>query len=281
MQRARFSGLSAYLTRSDHMKVGITQIILKDTPLADILQLCVDAEYEAVELVFSEGGDPEVDMSDDEIRGVRKQCDEAGIEIGSSIAWYAERGCFLSADKAEREHGKKCLRRSIEIAHVLGVDAVLLHPGQLTADATYQEAWDWMLGELKEIAPSAEEKGVTVGIENVWNKFLLSPKEMADFVDAVGSPRVGTYLDTANMMFYGFPEHWIRGLGDRIARVHFKDFVRREKNFVPLMDGDTDWPTIVQDLRNIGYDRPVIHEVGGDRDLQIEMAKRMKKIVSL
>ena len=75
--------------------------------------------------------------------------------------------------------------------------------------------------------------------------------------------------------------HWIRGLGDRIARVHFKDFVRREKNFVPLMDGDTDWPTIVQDLRNIGYDRPVIHEVGGDRDLQIEMAKRMKKIVSL
>ncbi len=263
------------------MKVGITQIILKDTPLADILQLCVDAEYEAVELVFSEGGDPEVDMSDDEIRGVRKQCDEAGIEIGSSIAWYAERGCFLSADKAEREHGKKCLRRSIEIAHVLGVDAVLLHPGQLTADATYQEAWDWMLGELKEIAPSAEEKGVTVGIENVWNKFLLSPKEMADFVDAVGSPRVGTYLDTANMMFYGFPEHWIRGLGDRIARVHFKDFVRREKNFVPLMDGDTDWPTIVQDLRNIGYDRPVIHEVGGDRDLQIEMAKRMKKIVSL
>lgn len=263
------------------MKIGVTQIILGDYSLQDVIGLCTDAGYEAVELVFGEGRDPDVDMSDDEIRGVRKLCDDAGVEIGSSIAWYADRGCMVSPDKAAREQSKKCLRRSIEIANVLGVDAVLLHPGQLTAEATYQEAWDWMLGEMKEVAPLAEEKGVTVGIENVWNKFLLSPKEMGDFVDAVGSPRVGCYLDTANMMFYGYPEHWIRGLGDRIARVHFKDFVRREKTFVPLMDGDTDWATVVKDLRDIGYDRPVIHEVGGDRDLQIEMAKRMKKIVSL
>jgi L-ribulose-5-phosphate 3-epimerase len=263
------------------MKIGVTQIILKDHSLDDVIGLCVDAGYDAVELVFGEGSDPDVDMSDDEIRGVRKKCDDAGIEIGSSIAWYAERGCFLSESPSEREKGVKCLRRSIEVANVLGVDAVLLHPGQLTASATYQEAWDWMLSELKEIAPLAEEKGVTVGIENVWNKFLLSPKEMADFVDAVGSPRVGAYLDTANMMLYGYPEHWIRGLGSRISRVHFKDFVRRDKSFVPLMDGDTEWGTIVKDLRDIGYDSYVIHEVGGDRDLQIEMAKRMRKIVSL
>lgn len=263
------------------MKIGITQIILKDKSLDYVIGLCVDAGYDAVELVFEEGSDSDIDMSDDEIRGVRKKCNDAGIEIGSSIAWYAERGCFLSESSEEREQGKKCLRRSIEVANVLGVDAVLLHPGQLSANATYEQSWDWMLGELKEIAPLAEEKGVTVGIENVWNKFLLSPKEMADFVDAVGSSRIGTYLDTANMMLYGYPEHWIRGLGSRISRVHFKDFVRREKTFVPLMDGDTEWGTIVKDLRDIGYDSYVIHEVGGDRDLQIEMAKRMRKIVSL
>lgn len=263
------------------MKIGVTQIILSKLSLDETLQLCQDAGYEAIELVFGEGRDPDVNMSDDEIRGVKAKCDAAGIEVGSSIAQYAERGSLLSPDSAEREQGKKSLVRSVEIANVLGVDAVLLHPGQLTAAGTYEEAWDVMLGILKDVAPLAEEKGVSIGVENVWNKFLLSSREMAQFVDAVGSKRVGTYLDTANMMAYGYPEHWIRGLGDRIVRVHFKDFARREHRFVNLMDGDTDWATIMKDLRAIGYEAPVIHEVGGDRDLQIEMAKRMKKIVAM
>ena len=263
------------------MKIGVTQIILSKLSLDEILQLCQDAGYEALELVFSEGGDPDVNMSDSEIRGVRRKCDDAGIEVSSSIGRYAERGGLLSPDSALREQGKKTLVRSVEIAQVLGVDAVLLHPGQLTAEGTYDQAWDWMLGIMKEVAPVAEEKGVTIGIENVWNKFLLSAREMAQFVDAVGSDRVGTYLDTANMMAYGYPEHWVRGLGSRIARVHFKDFLRREHRFVHLMDGDTDWPTLVKDLRDIGYEAPVIHEVGGDREVQLEMAKRMQKIVSM
>ena len=100
----------------------------------------------------------------------------------------------MHPDKVQRDQGQKCLARSIEIAHTLGVDAVLLHPGQLTADATYQEAWDWMVGGMREIAPLAEERGVTVGIENVWNKFLLSPREAGQMVDEVGSPRSGSIL---------------------------------------------------------------------------------------
>ena len=83
------------------MKIGVTQIILGDYSLDDVIGLCVDAGYDAVELVFGEGKDPDVNMSDDEIRAVRKKCDDAGIEIGSSIAWYAERGCFLSPSSAE------------------------------------------------------------------------------------------------------------------------------------------------------------------------------------
>ena len=170
------------------MKIGVTQIILGKYSLDEVLQLCQDAGYEAVELVFSEGGDPDINMSDDEIRGVRKKCDDAGIEVGSSLARYAERGSLLDPDPAVREQGTRSLVRSAEIANVLGVDAILLHPGQLTAGETYQQAWDWMLGIMKEVAPVAEEKGVSIGVENVWNKFLLSPREMAQFVDAVERP---------------------------------------------------------------------------------------------
>ena len=100
-------------------------------------------------------------------------------------------------------------------------------------------------------------------------------------VDEVDSEWVGTYLDTANMMAYGYPEHWIRELGNRIKRVHFKDFKRREHRFVNLLDGDTDWPTVMRELRAIGYDEYVIHEVGGDRETQIDIAKRMRQIVAM
>ncbi len=263
------------------MKIGVTQIILGRLSLDETLELCGTAGYEALELVFSDGGDPDVNMSDDEIRTVRGKCDAAGLEIGSSIAQYQDRGNFLSLNSGDREQGVRCLARSIEIAHVLGIDSVLLHPGQLNAEGSYDQAWDLMLGAIRDLAPSAEEKGVSVGIENVWNKFLLSPREMAAFVDAVGSPRVGTYLDTANMMAYGFPEHWIRGLGSRIVRVHFKDFSRREHRFVDLMDGDTDWSTVMAELRAIGYRSPVVHEVSGNREAQIETARRMRKIVAM
>jgi len=263
------------------MKIGVTQIILGDWSLDDTLGLCQEAGYEALELVFGAGRDPDVDMSDDEIRAVKSKCDAAGVEVTSAIAWYEDRGNLLSPEKSANEAGLKSLNRAIDIANVLDIGAILLHPGQLTVDGTYEEAWDRFLGMMKETAPYAQEKGVSVGIENVWNKFLLSPREVAEFVDAVGQDSIGVYLDTANMMFYGFPEHWIRGLGSRIKRVHFKDFVRKDRQFVPLMDGDTDWPTIVSLLREIGYDSSVIHEVGGDRAVQIEMAKRMKQIVGM
>ena len=171
----------------------------------------------------------------------------------------------------------KSLRRAIDVANLVETDAVLLHPGQLPVDGTYQDAWDDFLVLMKEIAPYAEEKGVAVGIENVWNKFLLNPKEAREFVDAVGNDWVGIYLDTANMMFYGYPEHWIRGLQHRIKRVHFKDFVRATTQFrTPDGWGYRLGQKSCEELRDIGYDRYVIHEVGGDRDVQIEMAKRMK-----
>ncbi len=263
------------------MKIGVTQIILGKLTLDDTLNLCRDAGYEAIELVFREGGDPDIHMSASEVKAVGQKCKAAGVEIGSVIANYADRGSLLSRNREEHEKQKRCVARSLEIGNLLGVDCTLLHPGQLTVEGTYEQAWDDLRGILKELAPVAAKSRVAIGLENVWNKFLLSPKEMRDFLDEVGSDHVGAYVDTANMMAYGFPEHWIRSLGKRIKKVHFKDFKRREHQFVHLMDGDTDWPTIVKELRGIGYDDCVIHEVGGDREVQIEMARRMKKIVAM
>ena len=263
------------------MKIGVTQIILGDMDLDDTLTLCVEAGYEAVELTFTATGkDLNIDMSAADLAGVVRRCDAAGIAIAAVLGHYAKRGNLLSPDAAERDACCACLARALEISGVLGAEAVLLHPGQLTVAGTYGEAWDNLVGALRDLAPVAAQHHAAIAVENVWNKFLLSPREALRLVDEIGSDWVGIYLDTANMMAYGFPEHWIRELGPRIKKVHFKDFIRRDRAFVDLMAGDTDWAVVMAELRAIGYDGTLIHEIGGDRARQIDMAECMRRIVA-
>ena len=121
----------------------------------------------------------------------------------------------------------------------------------------YDVAYDRALEEIKKLVPVAEEYGVEIGIENVWNKMLLSPLEMRQFIDSVGSDMVGVYFDTGNVVFSGYPEHWINILGKRIKKVHFKDYRRNPGGlnaFVDLLAGDVDWKAVMAAFKNVGYE---------------------------
>ena len=260
------------------MKIGVTQIILGNISVDETIDLCQVAGYEAVELTVREGTDLHPNLSESELKAISTKFSDANIEI-SSIAGL--KGNLLTLDDKERNEGKQALAHGLEISGIMGVGAILVHPGQLTVDGTYQAVWDNLVTDIKDLVDLAKREQVAISLENVWNKFLLSPKEMREIIDEIDSEWVGAYLDTANMMAYGYPEQWIRELGSRIKRVHFKDFNRREHRFVNLLDGDTDWSTVVAELRQAGYDRPVIHEVGGDRNTQIDLAQRMRQIVAM
>ena len=263
------------------MKIGVTQIVLGGMSLDQTLELCQEAGYDALELVFGPGKDLDVQLGEPDLAQVAKRCEGAGVEITSAIAYLPERGSLLSRDPGEREQCCRCVSRSLEIASTLGAGATLLHPGQLPVEGTYREAWNDLTEALACLGAEAEARGVVIGLENVWNKFLLSPEEAVRLIEAVDSEWVGIYLDTANMMAYGYPEHWIRALGPHIVRVHLKDFDRAGHKFVNLGEGDTDWPTVMEELRAVGYASPLIHEVGGDRSLLIDLGERMRRIASL
>jgi len=260
------------------MKIGITQIILGNISVDDTIDLCQNAGYEAVELTVREGTDLHPALSELEFREIANKFSMANIEIASLAGL---KGNLLTLNDDERQAAKESLAQSIKIAGLMGVGAILVHPGQLAVGGTYQQVWDSLVILIKDLIYLAKREQVAISLENVWNKFLLSPKEMREIIDEIGSEWVGAYLDTANMMAYGYPEHWIRELGSRVKRVHFKDFKRREHQFVNLLDGDTDWPIIMAELRQIGYQHPVIHEVGGDISVQIDLAKRMREIVAM
>ena len=128
--------------------------------------------------------------------------------------------------------------------------------------------------------PEAEQRGVTIALENVWNGFLLSPVEMADLIDRINSPWIGAYFDVGNILKFGTPEDWIRTLGRRMVRVHVKDFkvaVGTSAGFVPPGDGDADWPAIITAMKEVGYDGPLTCEGPGD---PVEMSRRIDRIMA-
>jgi L-ribulose-5-phosphate 3-epimerase len=263
------------------MKPGITQLCLPRKTFQEDLQQTRECGYEAIELVFSDAGAPSIDASAAELREVRKACDAAELEICSLIATRNDSGSLLSPKESERDKRVAVLSRGLEIAEALGVDGMLLHPGHLESSDTYERAWNGCRDALKSLAPEAEKRRCAIAIENVWNKFILSPREARQFIDDVGSPWVGFYLDTANLLHYGFTEMWIRELKHRIKKVHVKDYKRQGAQWPQLLDGDCNWPLTMAELRAIGFDGALVSEVGGDVARQKETAERIRKIIAL
>src|SRR5262249_11873149 len=138
------------------------------------------------------------------------------------------------------------MRTSLKNAKLWGSDTVLLVPAVVDADTPYRDAWTRSQAQIRKLLPIAEENKIIIGIEEVWNKFLLSPLEMAQYIDKFGSPWVRAWFDVGNVLLYGYPQDWIRALGKRISNVHLKDFKRGDGTyaFVNLGEGDLNWPAV-------------------------------------
>jgi L-ribulose-5-phosphate 3-epimerase len=162
------------------------------------------------------------------------------------------------------------METSLRNAALWGADAVLLVPAVVDAKTSYRDAWTRSQQVIRErLLPMARELKVVIAVEEVWNKFLLSPLEFARYVDDFASPYVRAYFDVGNVVFYGFPQDWIRTLGSRIVKVHIKDFRldRQNGRFIwqNLGEGDIDWPEVRHALSEVGYTGYVTTELeGGD-----------------
>jgi L-ribulose-5-phosphate 3-epimerase len=163
------------------------------------------------------------------------------------------------------------LKTSLHNAKLWGADTVLLVPAVVTPDTTYKQAWERSQAQIRAILPLAQELKVVIAVEEVWNKFLLSPLEFARYVDDFQSPWVKAYFDVGNIEIWGYPQDWIRTLGSRIAKLHLKDFSYRQNpeikkrvpDFVMLHEGDIDWKEVHRALHEIGYRGSATVELGG------------------
>ncbi|RYX84139.1 sugar phosphate isomerase/epimerase [bacterium] len=260
----------------------------------EVFSLARQHGFEAVEVSVGSEGFPlsyqvNFDSTPDECAAVREAAEKEGIKLASMASGFGWDFPITSNDPAVRAKGIELAQKALRVCSYLGIDAMLLVPGGVGADfidgfvvTDYEDAWNNALASLKEIAPVAEEVGVSVGVENVWNKWLLSPLEFRAFLQEVNSPRVGCYFDVGNVVLTGYPEQWVRILGERITRVHFKDFkksVGTLDGFCPLLEGDTDYPAVIEALKKANYFGPVTAEFFGAEDQLADISKAMDTIL--
>ncbi|HEY7303364.1 MAG TPA: sugar phosphate isomerase/epimerase family protein [Bryobacteraceae bacterium] len=222
-------------------------------------------------------------------QAMKDAAEKAGIKIHSVMNMDHWKYPLSSPDPAVVEKTLDGARTSLRNAHLWGADTVLIVPAVVDANTSYRDAYTRSQASIRKLIPLAEELKVIIAVEEVWNKFLLSPIEFAKYVDEFKTPWVRAYFDVGNVKLYGYPEDWIRTLGNRIVKLHIKDFSFRHERgtersvaeWVPLLEGDIDWKAIYDALGEIGFHGTATVELlGGDEAYLREVFKRLTMILS-
>ena len=215
-----------------------------------------------------------------------KEANEAqeatGIKIHGVIDSVHWRDTLSHPDEKVREKGLAALKQALEDAATVKAENVLLVPGVVNKDVTYEQCWERSSAEIKKALPLAEKLNIKIAIEVVWNNFITKPEQLVEYVDSFKNPLLGAYFDCSNMVKYGVPSStWIRKLGKRMVKFDFKGY-SNSKQWVAIGEGDEDWPEIIKALGEIGYDGWATAEVtgGGEKELK-DVAERMNKVLEL
>lgn len=245
----------------------------------------ISEKFQAAKLAGFDGVEP---MSHLDRNEVLKARDATGLIIPSVCNALHWKFLLSDPDPKVREEGVAALKVSLEDAKAYGADTVLLVPGHVSETVSYDDCWKRSVEEIKKVIPLAEKLNVKIAIENVWNSFLLSPMEAANYVDQFQSKIIGSYFDCGNILVYGWPEQWIKILGPRIAKVHIKEFSRKIADKqgkgagfgVKLLEGDVNWPVVMKALDDIGYSNwTTIEQPGGDTPEGLkDLCDRLTKI---
>jgi len=257
-------------------KAVLVSMLPKELPIADRFALARDVGFVATEVHTV--NDPR------EADAMKAASEKTGLKIHSVMNSDHWKFPLSSGDPAVVSKSVAGMETSLKNAALFGAGTVLLVPAVVDPQTSYAEAWKRSQQVIRDrILPLATELKVVVAVEEVWNKFLLSPLEFAQYVDEFKSPFLKAYFDVGNIVFYGYPQDWIRTLGPRIARVHLKDFKRGNGTFEwkNIGEGDIDWIAVRQALNEINYDGYMTTEIdGGDKAYLQDVSQRLDRFLA-
>jgi len=259
-------------------KATLINMLPKDLPYAARFAMARDAGFEAIEM--------QTIARAEEAAEIREAAATAGLRIHSVMNMDHWRLPLSSGDPDVVARSVQGMETSLRNAALWGADTVLLVPAVVDAGTPYRDAYQRSQRVIRErLLPLARDLKVIIAVEEVWNKFLLSPLEFARYVDEFDSPWLKAYFDVGNVVIYAFPQDWIRTLGPRIVKVHLKDFNFDRPNgrftWKPIGEGDIDWPEVRRALRDVGYAGYVTTEVpAGDAAYLKDVAARVDRFLA-
>lgn len=259
-------------------KSVLISMLPKALPYAARFAMAREAGFEGIEM--------QTITQAEEAAEVRDAAAKTGLRIHSVMNMDHWRLPLSSSDPDVVHGSVQGMETSLRNAALWGADTVLLVPAVVDAKTSYLDAYQRSQRVIRErLLPIARDLKVIVAVEEVWNKFLLSPVEFARYVDEFDSPWLKAYFDVGNVVMYAFPQDWIRTLGRRIVKVHLKDFNFDRQNgrftWKGIGEGDIDWQEVRRALDEIGYAGYVTTEVsGGDAAYLKEVADRVDRFLA-
>jgi hexulose-6-phosphate isomerase len=259
-------------------KSTLMSMLPKEGTIAERFALARDAGFEAIEI--------QTVARDEEAAEIRDASRKTGLRVHSVMNADHWRYPLSSGDPETVNRSVRGMETSFKNAALWGCDTVLLVPAVVDANTSYRDAWLRSQRVIKErLLPMARDAKVVIAVEEVWNKFLLSPLEFARYVDELESPWAKAYFDVGNVVIYAFPQDWIRTLGARIVKVHLKDFNFDRQNgrftWKNIGEGDIDWPEVRRALQEIGYSGYVTTELAaGDAAYLKDVSARVDRFLA-
>lgn len=254
-------------------KAVLISMLPKQMSYADRFKLAVDVGFEGIEA--------QTITNPKEADEIKEASMKAKIPIHSVMNSAHWQYPLSSPNPDDVKKSVEGMETSLRNAKLWGADNVLLVPAVVRPDTTIPQAWQRSQPVIKKLIPLAKELGVRIGIEPVWNKFLLTPYDTAKYIDEFKSPWITAYFDVGNVVMYGYPQEWIRALGKRITRFHLKDFKTDTRQFVNLREGSIDWKEVRKAIGEINYSGWLTVELsGGDEAYLRDVAKRVDKILA-
>jgi len=233
------------------MKKGVNAWIYPSKFTVDeVLEASAKIGFEGVELNLDEKS---LKFSKKRRREIAEKASSLGLELPSLCTGLFWKFNLASPEEKVRKKGVEIIKKGCEFASDIGSKVLLIVPAVAVPEIPYEEIWRLAKESILKAASTAESYDVILGVENVWNQFLYSPLEFRRFIEEINHPYVKAYFDVGNIHFLGFPQQWIRHLSDLIICVHVKDFLRSERRFKPLLEGDVPWSEVMKALREIGY----------------------------